>query len=91
MYRKLTQMPCLSIPFFLDRKKNGEIVDVNNPRVEGGHVDSIGLKMRQVLRHDLGNYTCELQNDYGIGSSENAISLDVHCKYISLDNSFVSC
>lgn len=48
--------------------------------MEGGNVNSIALKIQHVLRSDLGNYTCELQNDYGIGASENSISLDVHCK-----------
>lgn len=62
------------------RKKNGEVVNVNNNRMEGGNVNSIALKIQHVLRSDLGNYTCELQNDYGIGTSENSISLDVHCK-----------
>lgn len=48
--------------------------------MEGGDVDSIGLKIKKVLRTDLGNYTCELQNDFGVGTSDNSISLDVHCK-----------
>lgn len=48
--------------------------------MDGGNVNSIGLKIQQVLRTDLGNYTCELQNEYGVGASDNAINLDVHCK-----------
>lgn len=54
--------------------------------MEGGDVDSIGLKIKKVLRSDLGNYTCELQNDYGIGASDNSISLDVHCKCQQIEN-----
>lgn len=49
--------------------------------MDGGNVNSIGLKIQQVLRSDMGNYTCELQNEYGVGESQNSISLDVHCKY----------
>lgn len=64
------------------RKKDGEVVNINRNRMEGGNIDSIGLKIQKVLRTDIGNYTCELQNDYGIGVSENAIALDVHCEYI---------
>lgn len=57
------------------------MININRNRMEGGNIDSIGLKIQKVLRTDLGNYSCELQNDYGIGSSENAITLDIHCKY----------
>lgn len=48
--------------------------------MDGGSVDSIGLKIQQVLRSDMGNYTCELQNEFGTGVSQDAIALDVHCK-----------
>lgn len=58
------------------------MININRNRMEGGNIDSIGLKIQKVLRTDLGNYSCELQNDYGIGSSENAITLDVQCKYM---------
>lgn len=66
---------------FTYRKKDGEVVTINRNRMEGGNIDSIGLKIHKVMRTDIGNYTCELQNDYGIGASENAIALDVHCEY----------
>lgn len=62
------------------RKKNGQPIVIEDDRMDGGNVNSIGLKIQQVLRSDMGNYTCELQNEYGVGASENAISLDVHCK-----------
>lgn len=58
------------------------MVNINRNRMEGGNIDSIGLKIQKVSRTDLGNYTCELQNDYGVGISENAIILDVHCEYM---------
>lgn len=81
------------------RKRNGVPLVMDEHRMDGGNVNSIGLKIQQVLRadlgknlsdiskiiliiliFDLGNYTCELQNEYGVGASENAINLDVHCK-----------
>lgn len=64
----------------LHRKRDGELVKINPERMEGGDVDSIALKIRDVTRSDLGNYTCELQNDFGIGVSSNIISVNVHCK-----------
>lgn len=62
------------------RKRNGVALVVDEHRMDGGNVNSIGLKIQQVLRTDLGNYTCELQNEYGVGVSDNVINLDVHCK-----------
>lgn len=62
------------------RKRNGVPIIVDKHRMVGANVNSIGLKIQHVLRTDSGNYTCELQNEYGVGVSENAISLDVHCK-----------
>lgn len=62
------------------RKRNGVPLVIDDHRMDGGNVNSIGLKIQQVLRSDLGNYTCELHNEYGVGVSDNAISLDVHCK-----------
>lgn len=54
--------------------------------MDGGNVNSIGLKIQQVMRSDLGNYTCELQNEYGVGVSNNSISLNVHCKWLQSKN-----
>lgn len=62
------------------RKRDGQPVVIEKDRMDGGNVDSIGLKIQQVLRSDMGNYTCELQNEYGTGVSQDAIVLDVHCK-----------
>lgn len=56
------------------------MVNVSQERFEGGDVGSIGLKIRDVTRDDLGNYTCELQNDYGIGISNNSGTVDVYCE-----------
>lgn len=69
---------CLAKMHF--RKKNGVPIVIDEQRMKGGNVDGVGLKIKPVLRNDLGNYTCELQNQYGIGISEDAISVDVHCK-----------
>ena len=48
--------------------------------MEGGDPENIALIINDVTRHDMGNYTCELENKYGIGISENFIDVDVHCK-----------
>lgn len=48
--------------------------------MEGGDIDGIALKIREVTRHDLGNYTCELENEFGHGISRNGVNVDVHCK-----------
>lgn len=71
---------CFFLFSCLCRKKDGQPIVIEDDRMDGGNVNSIGLKIHQVLRSDMGNYTCELQNEYGIGVSDNAISLDVHCK-----------
>lgn len=71
----------------LHRKRNGHIVDskrdVRRERMEGGDPENIALIIRDVTRHDMGNYTCELENEYGMGVSEDSIIVNVYCKYIS--------
>lgn len=68
-----------------NRKRNGQIVDskrdAKRDRMEGGDPENIALIIRDVTRHDMGNYTCELENEYGTGVSEDAIIVNVHCKY----------
>lgn len=66
------------------RKRDGEVVVIDSKRMEGGDIDSIALKIRDVTRYDLGNYTCELENEFGQGVSSNGISVDVHCKCLCL-------
>lgn len=63
------------------RKRDDQIVVIDEKRMEGGNVESTALKINEVSREDLGNYTCELQNEFGAGVSFNSIYLDVHCKY----------
>lgn len=60
------------------------MVVIDPKRMEGGNVDSIALKIRDVTRYDLGNYTCELENEFGQGVSANGITVDVHCKCIPI-------
>lgn len=66
---------------FLFRLRDGELVDVTQGRIEGGNTEQTALLIKEASRDDIGSYTCELKNDYGIGVSENDIDVDVHCKY----------
>lgn len=61
------------------------MVVIDPKRMEGGDVDGIALKIRDVTRYDTGNYTCELENEFGQGVSSNGITVDVHCKYYVVD------
>lgn len=38
--------------------------------------------MKNANRHDIGSYTCELENGIGMGISENDIDVDVRCKFL---------
>ncbi|XP_037031705.1 hemicentin-2 isoform X7 [Bradysia coprophila] len=58
--------------------RNGEPVDVNQGRIEGGNTEQTALLIKEASRDDIGSYTCELKNDYGIGVSENDIDVDVY-------------
>lgn len=49
--------------------------------MDGGDPENIALIIKDVTRHDMGNYTCELENDYGPGASEDSIIVNIHCKY----------
>lgn len=59
-------------------------MNVNQGRIEGGNTEQTALLVREASRDDIGSYTCELKNDYGIGVSDNYIAVDVHCKYQKL-------
>lgn len=86
-----TLIAILNIDFLwkFSRKRDGDVVAIDPKRMEGGDVDGIALKIRDVTRYDAGNYTCELENEFGQGVSANGINVDVHCKYeISLKTCF---
>lgn len=61
--------------------KDGELVSLNQTRVEGGNPEQNALLVRHASRHDIGSYTCELENSIGTGASKNDIDVDVLCKY----------
>lgn len=63
------------------------MVVIDPKRMEGGDIDGIALKIRDVTRYDTGNYTCELENEFGQGVSSNGITVDVHCMYYIVDHS----
>lgn len=81
-----------SVYFFVSfnafRKRNGQVVDTKRDtklgRMEGGDAENIALIVKDVTRHDMGNYTCELENEYGTGISDDSIIVNVHCKYIPI-------
>lgn len=70
-------------PLLLSSRLRDSIpVDVNQGRIEGGNTEQTALLVKEASRDDIGSYTCELRNDYGIGVSENDVDVDVYCKYI---------
>lgn len=62
--------------------KDGELISLNQTRVEGGNPEQSALLVRNASRHDIGAYTCELENSIGAGASANAIDVDVLCKFM---------
>lgn len=92
-YREIFAWSFIDINIFIYfvhsfRKRNGHIVDSKRDgrhnRMEGGDPENIALIIRDMTRHDMGNYTCELENEYGMGVSEDSIIVNVYCKYSPL-------
>uniref|UniRef100_A0A336K1W8 CSON005257 protein n=1 Tax=Culicoides sonorensis TaxID=179676 RepID=A0A336K1W8_CULSO len=57
--------------------KNGEILNTNQSRYEGGHPEQTALLVKNALRSDIGTYICELQNSIGSDASDNKINVDI--------------
>lgn len=57
--------------------KNGEILNTNQSRYEGGHPEQTALLVKSAIRSDIGTYICELQNSIGSDASDNEIIVDV--------------
>ncbi|XP_063630636.1 hemicentin-1 isoform X7 [Cydia splendana] len=57
--------------------KDDEKVDVNSSHYQGGNVNQPALIIHNVTGSDSGNYTCQLKNDVGNSTSDNAIDVNV--------------
>ncbi|KPU79098.1 uncharacterized protein Dana_GF11010, isoform C [Drosophila ananassae] len=58
--------------------RNNEVVNVNNTdRYQGGNSENVALVIKSTEKDDTGNYSCQLSNSIGKGTSEQEINLDV--------------
>ncbi|XP_063370489.1 hemicentin-2 isoform X1 [Cydia amplana] len=57
--------------------KDDEKIDVDSPHYQGGNVNQPALIIHDVSGSDSGNYTCQLTNDVGNSTSDNAIDVNV--------------
>lgn len=57
--------------------RNGEILNINHSRYEGGNPEQTALLVKGAHRSDIGSYACELQNAIGGDTSDNEINVDV--------------
>ncbi|XP_073840501.1 neuromusculin isoform X5 [Musca autumnalis] len=58
--------------------RNGVSLNVSdNDHYKGGNSEHVALSIRHANKEDIGNYTCELTNEAGKGTSEQQIFLDV--------------
>ncbi|XP_047999843.1 nephrin-like isoform X4 [Leguminivora glycinivorella] len=57
--------------------KDDEKIDVNSSHYTGGTINQPALIIHSVTGNDSGNYTCELKNDVGNSTSDNAIDVNV--------------
>ncbi|XP_063543302.1 hemicentin-2-like isoform X1 [Cydia strobilella] len=57
--------------------KDDEKIDVNSSHYQGGNVNQPALIIHNVTGSDSGNYTCQLKNDVGNSTSDNAIDVNV--------------
>jgi hypothetical protein len=64
--------------------RNGEPLNLNQSRYDGGTPDQTTLLVKSAIRLDSGEYTCELSNIIGTGMSENSVSVDIQCKYATI-------
>lgn len=56
-------------------------MNIDYNRMSGGETEINLLTIRNVSRNDAGNYRCELENEYGVGISDDGIEVEVYCKY----------
>ncbi|XP_075164374.1 neuromusculin isoform X2 [Haematobia irritans] len=57
--------------------RNGVSLNVSDDHYKGGNSEHVALSIRHAVKEDIGNYTCELTNEAGQGTSEDQINLDV--------------
>lgn len=49
---------------------------------KGGNSENVALVIKSTEKEDIGNYSCQLSNNIGKGTSDQKINLDVQCKII---------
>ncbi|KAI8433699.1 hypothetical protein MSG28_015694 [Choristoneura fumiferana] len=69
--------------------KNGELLSVGPPHYNLGTDSQPSLIISNVTGQDTGNYTCQLFNEVGNGTSHNSISVNILCKFIFNINTFI--
>lgn len=81
---------CLQLHFhsnILFRLHEGELINLNHSRFEGGNPEQTALQIKDASRTDAGSYTCQLENNIGLGTSENDIDVEIICKCVETRNS----
>ncbi|EDV52815.2 uncharacterized protein Dere_GG16293, isoform G [Drosophila erecta] len=58
--------------------RNDDLVNVNDTtHYKGGNSENVALVIQSTEKEDIGNYSCQLSNNIGKGTSEHKINLDV--------------
>ncbi|KAH8233853.1 hypothetical protein KR032_000185, partial [Drosophila birchii] len=62
----------------VDWYRNDELINVNDTNhYQGGNSENVALVIKSTDKDDIGNYSCQLSNTIGKGTSEEKINLDV--------------
>ncbi|XP_039230059.1 uncharacterized protein LOC6540104 isoform X14 [Drosophila yakuba] len=58
--------------------RNDDLVNVNDTtHYKGGNSENVALVIKATNKEDIGNYSCQLSNNIGKGTSDHKINLDV--------------
>ncbi|XP_043650485.1 uncharacterized protein LOC122618254 isoform X1 [Drosophila teissieri] len=58
--------------------RNDDLVNVNDTtHYKGGNSENVALVIKSTDKEDIGNYSCQLSNNIGKGTSDHKINLDV--------------
>ncbi|TRY71608.1 hypothetical protein TCAL_03134, partial [Tigriopus californicus] len=62
--------------------QDGQLLSVNNQtKYEGGTSKEPSLTIKSVEKEDIGVYSCVVENEVGVGESDNISTVDVFCEY----------